>query len=157
MSSESLELSGKTRAVDGLRIIAVANIVVAVNIFGFWIGFYSEMIFPIAELAPKIAHFEGYYAWEKSFTVPDCIMAIVAIVAAVRLLRDSQDEAGRLLLTAAAGAMIFLGVLDFNYAIANGMYTLGHPFSWILMSVGIGLPVFGVLTLWIIHRSGKSG
>jgi len=43
---------------------------------------------------------------------------------------------------------MFLGILDFTYGIRHGMYKLGHLFSWILLAIGLGLPVWGVLNIW---------
>lgn len=132
--------------------IAILNLFVALDTTAFWIGFFTEATFPIDELKPLIKNFEGYYAWERCFVVPDMINAVVATIAAIRLIKERNDMLGMLLMAAAAGAWVFLGVLDFTYGITNGMYFLGHPFSMTLLTIGIGLPIVGVASLWVLYK-----
>ncbi|MCE3009036.1 MAG: hypothetical protein LW875_00300 [Proteobacteria bacterium] len=135
------------------RLVMIGNLVVAGLLFLFWIGFYTEVIFPFETLSSRILHFEGYYAWETSFTVPDLFLAAALSWSASKLLRNSTDPFATLVLSSSAGALIFLGVLDFTYGIRHGMYELGHFFSWILLSIGLGLPIWGLLNIWILHKS----
>jgi len=135
-----------------LLFLVIVNIFVALDTFYFWIGFFTEFSFPIDELKPLINNFEGYYAWERCFVVPDSILAIFTLFASYRLLKNQGDILAMVTLGACAGAWIFLGVLDFTYAITNGMYTLGHPFSYTLLSIGIGLPIVGSFTLWTLFK-----
>lgn len=134
------------------RIISWAYLGVAMGIGLFWIGFYSGLIFPIEILEPLIKNFDGYYAWETSFTIPDGIMALGLVIGAARLINNCKDRVGKLVFVSAVGASIFLGVLDFVYAIGNGMYELGHIYSYLLMSIGIGLPILGVYTMTVFIR-----
>lgn len=60
------------------RLIMFGNLMVAVSLVIFWIAFYAELIFPIDVLSARTLHFEGYYAWETSFTVPDLVLAITS-------------------------------------------------------------------------------
>lgn len=136
-----------------LKIIAIVNLLVAVGVVVFWIGFFTEILFPIAELRPLIHNFDGYYAWEKCFVVPDVLAAITTFWAAMNILRNKHLVANMMLLAACSGAWIFLGVLDFTYGISNNMYTLGHWFSYILLEIGIGLPIIGISTLYVLRTS----
>jgi len=150
-----LSLASESRIHNSSRLffwIIILNIVTALDTLVFWFGFFTETTFPIVELKPLIHNFEGYYAWEKCFVVPDTILAITTLLASIRLLKNQGDLLGLLLITASAGAWIFLGVLDFTYAINNGMYTLGHPFSYVLLSIGVGLPIIGSMTLWTLYK-----
>mgnify|MGYP000176133303 CR=1 FL=1 len=152
----SIEESTKLK--NGSRLlfwIVILNIATALDTLGFWIGFFTESTFPIEELRPLIDNFEGYYAWERCFVVPDTILALTTLLAAFHLLKNQHDKLGLMLLSASAGAWIFLGVLDFTYGITNGMYTLGHPFSYMLLSIGIGLPIIGSATLWTVYKITK--
>lgn len=133
--------------------IAILNILVALNTYWFWIGFFTQWTFPIDELSLLIDNFEGYYAWERCFVVPDVILATAAIYASYKIIKDSANLKAKTLLAACAGAWMFLGVLDFTYGITNGMYTLGHPFSHTLIGVGVGLPIVGGITLFATLRS----
>lgn len=127
--------------------IAFLHIITAAGIALFWVGFYSGLIFPVDLLAPKINNFVGYYAWETSFTIPDSILALAMLIGGIMILKNTDNRKGRLLLVAASGGCIFLGVLDFVYDSSNGMYNLGHIFSYILMEVGIFLPLLGIGTI----------
>lgn len=138
-----------------LKWIAILNILAGLDTAGFWIGFFTEILFPIDELKILIHNFEGYYAWESCFVVPDSLLILTAIYAGITVLKDQSSSLGRMLLAASAGAWIFLGVLDFTYGINNGMYTLGHWFSYILLSIGLCLPLIGIVTLWVLHKSNK--
>lgn len=150
-----LSVRDDNKLVSGSRLlfwVVILNIATALDTLGFWIGFFTEITFPIDELAPLIHNFEGYYAWERCFVVPDTILALVTLLACYRLLKNQADISAMLFLAASAGAWMFLGVLDFTYGITNGMYTLGHPFSYVLLSIGIGLPLVGGFTLWALHK-----
>lgn len=150
-----LSLTSESKLVSGSKLllfVVIVNILVSLDTFYFWIGFFTEYTFPIDELRPLINNFEGYYAWERCFVVPDTVLALATLFASVRLLRNQGDMRAILILAAAAGAWMFLGVLDFTYGITNGMYTLGHPFSYTLLSIGIGLPIVGGFTLWTLQK-----
>jgi len=135
-----------------LFLVVILNILTALDTMGFWIGFFTEITFPVKELKPLIHNFDGYYAWERCFVVPDTLLAIATLVAGIRLLRNQGDMQALFILSTSAGAWIFLGVLDFTYGISNGMYTLGHSFSYTLLSIGIGLPIIGGFTLWSLNK-----
>jgi hypothetical protein len=121
------------------RVVAALNVLAALGIAHFWYDFHYGSAFPVEELAPKIPHFEGYYAWETAFLVPDALLAVALATGGVRLWGRPRDALARTILTAASGAALFLAVLDLNYALRNGMYALGHPFSLVLASVPLQL------------------
>lgn len=135
-----------------MKILAGVYILGALGIFLFWIEFYAGINFPIELMREKIAHFEGYYAWEKAFTIPDCILAVGMIFGAVRLFRNQHDSLAITILKAASGACLFLGTLDFVYSATNGMFFLGHCFSYSLMLNVAFLIPFGVISLVMLHR-----
>ena len=136
--------------------IAYLHIFSALGIVLFWIGFYSGMIFPAEAFSLQIKNFAGYYAWETSFTVPDFILAASMATGGVIVLKDPGGSLGKLLLIAASGGCIFLGVLDFVYDFNNGMYYLKHIFSYILLVVGIGMPLLGISSIYFLIKSVNS-
>ena len=140
------------KKVNLVSALAAAYILVASGIVVFWVGFHTGIIFPLELMRERIAHFEGYYAWERAFTVPDCILAGCMVFGAVRLLRDQQDRPAITILKAASGACLFLGLLDFVYAVSNGMFFLGHSFSCALaMNIVVLIP-FSLISLMILHK-----
>jgi hypothetical protein len=140
------------KKINLLQGLAGVYIIGALGIFMFWIEFYSGISFPKELMQEKIAHFEGYYAWECAFTVPDCILACCMIVGAVRLLRNQRDALALTLLKAASGACLFLGTLDFVYSISNGMFSLGHYYSYSLILNVVFLIPFALISLVILHK-----
>jgi hypothetical protein len=95
--------------------VAVLELITAVGIILFWIGFFT------VGLAPANPP-EGYFVYEHSFPMPDSVLALILIAAAVSLFRGKP--LGRSLSLVAAGGLIFLGVIDFSFNIANGMYAI---------------------------------
>ncbi len=138
-----------------LKLVAALHIFTAAQTIIFWVGFYTEMIFPKELLAPMIKNFEGYYAWETAFTVPDMIMAAAMIIGGLKLWRDTSNAWAATVLMAVSGAAIFLGLLDFMYDAFNGMYSLGHLFSMNLLLIGVYMPLFGVFSIVILHRNRR--
>ncbi|MDD5448550.1 MAG: hypothetical protein PHO53_05235 [Actinomycetota bacterium] len=96
-------------------VIPVLAILTAAGILLFWIAFFTVGLAP--ENPP-----EGYFAYEHSFPLPDIVMSITMIVAASLMLK--KIPVGEPLLLATAGALTFLGLLDFSFNIQNGIYTI---------------------------------
>lgn len=132
--------------------VLIINIFISLDTVNFWIGFFYGYGFPIEELKPLINNFEGYYAWERSFVVPDTIVTIATLYTVIRLFKNQGNINAILTLGITTGAWLFLGVLDFTYGITNGMYTLGHEYSNTLLGIGVGLPIMGSFTLWSLFR-----
>lgn len=135
-----------------VRIVALINAGAALGIVWFWIDFYMELTISKAELAELVPHFDGYYAWETAFTLPDLILAVAIFTATFLLLKNAQNPTGKRMLTASAGAMLFLGMLDLNYAIRTDLYFIDHAFALNLIPAGVGLPLLAVFTLWVLHK-----
>ncbi len=97
------------------KAVAVFELVTALGIILFWIGFFTVGLAP--ENPPA-----GYLAYEHSFPLPDSVLALILIAAALFLLKGRP--LGRSLSLAAAGGLIFLGLVDFSFNIQNGVYAL---------------------------------
>jgi hypothetical protein len=93
---------------------AVLELITGLGIILFWVGFFT------VGLAPANPP-DGYFVYEHSFPLPDSVLALTLIAAAVFLLRGKP--LGRPLSLVAAGGLIFLGVIDFSFNIQNGMYS----------------------------------
>jgi len=100
---------------EGLRTIAILELLTGVGLILFWIGFFT------IGLAPKNPP-KGYLEYEHSFPLPDGLLAILLLAAGVLLLLNIP--LGSNLSLIAAGALVFLGVLDFSFNIQNGIYKI---------------------------------
>jgi len=98
---------------DKRRLIASLEIVTGIGLILFWIAFFTVGLAP--DKAPPC-----YFAYEYSFPLPDGVLAILLLVAGILLMRSRP--AGRPLSLVAAGALIFLGLLDFSFNLQNGIY-----------------------------------
>ncbi|HRZ25723.1 MAG TPA: hypothetical protein P5346_06245 [Spirochaetota bacterium] len=98
-----------------LKPVVVLESLTAIGLILFWTGFFTIGLAP--ESPPP-----GYFEYEHSFPLPDLILA-AALLAAAWMLRRGKP-AGRTLSLVCAGALIFLGVLDFSFNIQNGMYAI---------------------------------
>ncbi|WP_296442801.1 hypothetical protein [Rhodoferax sp. UBA5149] len=133
-----------------IRFVAWINIAAALGFVWFWTSFHAGWSFPMEELRTLIPNFDGYYGWETSFIVPDLLVASAMGSAGLALLRNPQHRMAAISLVFTAGACMFLVVLDTTYALRNGLYTLGHPFSYDLLSVPLGLTPVVLLTLGVL-------
>jgi hypothetical protein len=60
--------------------------------------------------------------YEHSFPLPDGLLSILLLAAGILLLLN--NSVGSTLSLIAAGALVFLGVLDFSFNIQNGVYKI---------------------------------
>ncbi|MEI6186400.1 MAG: hypothetical protein WCP43_04255 [Dehalococcoidia bacterium] len=100
---------------EGLKTIAILELLTGVGLILFWIGFFT------IGLAPKNPP-KGYMEYEHSFPLPDGLLAILLLAAGILLLLN--NSVGSTLSLIAAGALVFLGVLDFSFNIQNGVYKI---------------------------------
>jgi len=100
---------------EGLRTIAILELLTGVGLILFWIGFFT------IGLAPKNPP-KGYMEYEHSFPLPDGLLSILLLAAGILLLLN--NPLGSHLSLIAAGALVFLGVLDFSFNIQNGVYKI---------------------------------
>jgi hypothetical protein len=99
---------------DRRRLISALEIVTGAGIILFWVAFFTVGMAP--DPAPA-----GYFAYEHSFPLPDGLMSILLIIAGILLLKDKRPA--MVMSLVAAGALIFLGLLDFSFNLQNGVYT----------------------------------
>jgi len=129
------------------KAIPVLEIVTAVGLILFWIGFFTVGMAP--ENPP-----ECYFAYEHAFPLPDILLATVLLASAVLLLKDNQM--GRTLALVAAGALVFLGLVDFSFNLQNGVY-LSSTLDLILNAfINIWCVAFGLAIVWLNKHSAKN-
>ena len=99
----------------GRGAMPVLAVITATGLVLFWIGFFTVGLAP--DNPPPC-----YFAYEHSFPVPDIILALALLAGGIMSLKGRP--AGRMLLTAGGGALVFLGLLDICFNLQNGMYAL---------------------------------
>ena len=121
------------------KTIPVLEMITAAGLILFWIGFFTVGMAP--ESAP-----ECYFAYEHAFPLPDLVLAMVLLASAILLLRESP--LGKTLALVAAGALIFLGLVDFSFNLQNGVY-LSSTLDLILNAfINIWCVAFGLAIVW---------
>jgi hypothetical protein len=122
--------------IEGLKTIAVLELVTGVGVILFWIGFFTIGLAP--ENPPPC-----YFAYEHSFPLPDTILSIALIASGILLLNNM--EAGRTLALVCSGGLIFLGILDFSFNIQNGVYRISNMDLILNAFINIWCVVFGLV------------
>ncbi|MGA9049108.1 MAG: hypothetical protein WB588_08960 [Dehalococcoidia bacterium] len=116
---------------DKSRLIGSLEIVTGVGILLFWIAFIT------VGMAPENAG-PAYFAYEYSFIGADLVLIVMLIVAGILLMR--RKRLGIVLSMAAAGALVYLGLVDITYNFRNAVY----------LASSVDLVVNAVLNLWCV-------
>jgi hypothetical protein len=126
---------------DRRRLISALEIVTGAGIILFWVAFFTVGMAP--DPAPA-----GYFAYEHSFPLPDGLMSILLIIAGILLLKDKRPA--MVMSLVAAGALIFLGLLDFSFNLQNGVYaasTLDLAINAFINAWCVGFGLFIIISL----------
>ena len=129
---------------DKCRLIASLEIVTSVGLILFWLAFFTVGLAP--DKAPPC-----YFAYEHSFPLPDGVLAILLLVAGILLMRSRP--AGRLLSLVAAGALVFLGLLDFSFNLQNGIYMTSTVDLVLNAFINVWCVGFGLAVAIIVGRT----
>ena len=121
--------------------IAVLELLTGVGLILFWIGFFT------IGLAPKNPP-KGYMEYEHSFPLPDGLLALLLLAAGILLLLNNP-WGGNLSLVA-AGALVFLGVLDFSFNIQNGVYKISKSDLILNAFINVWCVGFGIAIALLI-------
>jgi hypothetical protein len=125
------------------RLIASLQIVTAVGLFLFWIAFFTVGMAP--DKPPAC-----YFAYEHAFPLPDGLLAVLLLVTGIMLMKNSP-AASKLSLVG-AGALMFLGVLDFGFNIQNGIYAASTLDLIINAFINLWCVGFGLVTAVVLIR-----
>ena len=121
------------------KVIPILEIVTAAGLILFWIAFFT------VGLAPENPS-QCYFAYEHAFPLSDICLALLLLVAGILLLR--QNRLGSTLSLIAAGALIFLGLLDFCFNLQNGIY-LASALDLVLNAfINAWCVAFGAIIIW---------
>ncbi len=121
------------------KAIPVLEIITAAGLILFWIGFFTIGMAP--ESPPQC-----YFAYEHAFPLPDILLAMVLLTSGILVFRG--NKLGRTLALVAAGALIFLGLVDFSFNLQNGIY-LSSTLDLILNAfINAWCVAFGLAIVW---------
>jgi hypothetical protein len=98
-------------AVDTL--LAVLLLVTAAGTAAYWVDFFWHGSVHVVEE-------EWYIRFERAFPVADGFMSVCAVAAGIGLL--TGDDWGEAFGLVAAGALVFLGLMDVTFNVDNGLY-----------------------------------
>jgi hypothetical protein len=126
---------------DRSRLIAALEIVTAAGLILFWIAFFTLGMAP--EKPPAC-----YFAYEHAFPLPDGLLALLLLAAGFLLMKGKG--LGTKLSFVAAGALMFLGFLDFAFNLQNGIYaasSLDLAINAFINAWCVGFGLFIILAL----------
>jgi len=94
-------------------VIAVLLLVTAVATVAYWVDFFLHG-------SVNVVDEDWYIKFERSFPAADGFMAVCAAIAGVGLLSDAAF--GTAFALVAAGALVFLGLMDLAFNLDNRLY-----------------------------------
>jgi len=118
------------------KAVPILAILTAVGLVLFWIGFFTVGLAP--ENPPA-----GYFAYEHSFPPPDITLAIVLLIGSMMCLKGQAK--GAIILAAAGGGLVFLGILDMSFNFQNGMYSISVMDMILNAFINLWCVIFGAL------------
>jgi len=98
------------------KYIAYLEIIGALLIIGFWIGWFLDFL--KSSLPDPL--FETYLAFESAFPVADAWIVALLLISAYGIL--TKKSYGSFFAAAAGGALMFLGLIDVSFNLQQGVY-----------------------------------
>ena len=123
----------------GMNVIAYLQITTGIGLILFWIAYFT---IGLAPKNPPVC----YKEFERSFPVPDGILAIGLIVAGIGLLHGNSYAPSLSLVC--SGALMFLGVIDLSFGIQNTFRQLSIRELLFSLSINGWCVCFGALILY---------
>jgi hypothetical protein len=137
------------------RLLAMIYIGASMGIVHFWWQFFNGDLFERSELEVLIPHFDAYYLWERSFVIPELMLAFGMLVSSIPLWTNKWMDLGRVMAASCAGASLFLGGVDLTYGFNSGLYALSHDFADVILEVALSITAVGVLAFVILLFAPK--
>lgn len=117
----------------------------AIGVVAYWVLFFTSSPLPFVD--PERA--QDYFAFESAFPAADAVLVVALVLGGVGLLRRAAF--GPPLSLAAAGALVFLGLLDLTFNARQGIYRLTPGAAFVNLVCVVGGALLTVL-VWR-HRS----
>lgn len=121
------------------KMIALFQMLIALGILLFWISFFTLQ--PVVLTDPLKT--EIYHAYEHAFVVPDLILTLLLLLAAINLLRRQQK--GVVFTLISSGMLVFLGLLDFSFNLQQGIYQLGSSEAFLNGFINFNCVLWGTV------------
>ncbi len=100
--------------IESNNIIAIGQILTGIGLIAFWILFFT------VGMIDKNVVPDCYFQYEHAFPPADIILAFGLIFSSILLLK--KLPIGKTVALVCAGALIFLGLLDFSFNLQNKVY-----------------------------------
>lgn len=131
-----------------LQAVAVLLILTGLGTVAFWIAFFADYEAQKAGiLAQRCA---AWFLWERSFVLADGWAALACFLGGIGLWR--KRAWGAAWAWVAAGALVFLGLMDFLFFAQNGLYRPLHPEVILEAAIHLWVVGFGLATLALVRR-----
>ena len=124
------------------RIVSHLQILTGFALVVFWFLFFVFDLLP--ENPP-----ECYLVFERAFPLPDAALAVTLLLAGL----FGYRKRGRVLSLVSAGALVFLGLLDFSFNIQNGVYHSSAADLVLNAFINLWAVGFGTFTILAYARS----
>ncbi|MHA2157229.1 MAG: hypothetical protein ACXABU_17940 [Candidatus Hodarchaeales archaeon] len=126
------------------RKLATLEVIGALIIIGFWIGWYLDILKSIDASNPL---YDTYIVFESSFPLPDLWIVILLFISAYGIWK--QRVFGIYTGIAAGGGLVFLGLIDTSFYIQHNLY----QYDVLLLPINIACIGGGLL---LIARFGTT-
>jgi hypothetical protein len=127
-------------------LLGVLLLVTGVVTVAYWADFFLRGTVHVVEE-------DWYLRFERAFPVADGFLAVASLVAGVGLLRgEGYGEAFGLV---AAGALLFLGLMDVTFNVQNGLFRLlpGSAAMWAEVVINVWSLALGIVLLgYLVER-----
>jgi hypothetical protein len=99
---------------DSINLIIIGQILTGIGLITFWILFFS------VGMIDKNAAPDCYFTYEHAFPPADIILAFALLISSGLMIK--RIPFGKSISLVCAGALIFLGLLDFSFNLQNKIY-----------------------------------
>jgi hypothetical protein len=131
-----------------LRVVAVLLVLTGLGTAAFWVAFFADYeAQQVGYLAQRCA---GWFLWERSFPLADGWAALACVLGGVGLWR--RRAWGAAWAWVAAGALVFLGLMDFLFFAQNGLYWPVTAEVALEAAIHLWVTGFGLATLFLVWR-----
>lgn len=122
------------------RYIAILELIGALVLIGFWIGWFLDIL---KSFTPDDPLYETYMAFESAFPIPDTWIVVLLLISSYGIWKEKSY--GSFFAAAAGGALVFLGLIDISFNIQQGVYQHDPLAILINLTATVG---GGILLIW---------